>query len=109
MHPAASTGAAVETSQEALRRAYNALSQHQIEAVARRYGAVHRGDDGVSAPGLDPGRRRTRLSTRPGLISRPNLGGFGKWRSLAAHLLWEQGVGGSNPPFPTRRWGSRHK
>ena len=26
---------------------------------------------------------------------------FGKWRSLAAHLLWEQGVAGSNPAFPT--------
>ena len=25
----------------------------------------------------------------------------GMWRSLAAHLLWEQGVGGSNPPIPT--------
>ena len=23
------------------------------------------------------------------------------WRSQAAHLLWEQGVGGSNPPIPT--------
>ena len=23
------------------------------------------------------------------------------WRSLAAHLLWEQGVGSSNLPFPT--------
>ncbi|GEM_PF-2266848 len=23
------------------------------------------------------------------------------WRSLAAHLLWEQGVGSSNLPIPT--------
>ena len=23
------------------------------------------------------------------------------WRSLEAHLLWEQGVGGSNPLIPT--------
>ena len=23
------------------------------------------------------------------------------WHSQAAHLLWEQGVGGSNPPIPT--------
>jgi hypothetical protein len=23
------------------------------------------------------------------------------WRSLVAHLLWEQGVGGSNPLIPT--------
>ena len=26
----------------------------------------------------------------------------GVWRSLVAHLLWEQGVGGSNPSTPTR-------
>ncbi len=25
----------------------------------------------------------------------------GTWRSLVAHLLWEQGAGGSNPPVPT--------
>ena len=29
----------------------------------------------------------------------------GMWRSLAAHLLWEQGVGGSNPPIPTSNAG----
>src|SRR6266536_3199264 len=29
--------------------------------------------------------------------------GDGTWRSLAAHLLWEQGVAGSNPAVPTRR------
>ena len=26
---------------------------------------------------------------------------FGEWRSLVAHLLWEQGVLGSNPGSPT--------
>lgn len=26
---------------------------------------------------------------------------IGVWRSLVAHLLWEQGVVGSNPPTPT--------
>ena len=28
----------------------------------------------------------------------------GMWRSLAAHLLWEQGVGSSNLPIPTTNW-----
>ncbi len=27
--------------------------------------------------------------------------GYGLWRSLVAHLLWEQGVAGSNPASPT--------
>ena len=26
----------------------------------------------------------------------------GAWRSLVAHLLWEQRVGGSNPSAPTK-------
>jgi steroid delta-isomerase-like uncharacterized protein len=35
-------------------------------------------------------------------VARPRIVGIsGKWRSLAAHLLWEQGVAGSNPAFPT--------
>jgi hypothetical protein len=31
----------------------------------------------------------------------PGLGGA--WRSLVAHLLWEQGDGGSNPLAPTAK------
>jgi hypothetical protein len=30
----------------------------------------------------------------------------GAWRSLVAHLLWEQRVGGSNPSAPTNSGGS---
>ena len=30
-----------------------------------------------------------------------SLGRHGTWRSLVAHLLWEQGVAGSNPVVPT--------
>ncbi len=35
----------------------------------------------------------------PGLVR--NGSGGGAWRSLVAHLLWEQRVGGSNPSAPT--------
>ena len=39
------------------------------------------------------------MSTTPLLYSPAASGGA--WRSLVAHLLWEQGVGGSNPLAPT--------
>ena len=28
---------------------------------------------------------------------------FGKWLSLVEHLVWDQGVAGSNPVFPTTK------
>jgi hypothetical protein len=47
-------------------------------------------------------RRRT-YDARPRGAGRPGRRGFvlGAWRSLVAHLLWEQRVGGSNPSAPT--------
>src|SRR5665647_2025822 len=46
----------------------------------------------IPTPGVAPGEPRVRGVYLPGA---------GTWRSLVAHLLWEQGVGGSNPPVPT--------
>lgn len=40
------------------------------------------------------------LRTRDGGVAQDH----GAWRSLVAHLLWEQGVGGSNPSAPTIPW-----
>ena len=34
---------------------------------------------------------------------RGRISGIGAWRSLVAHLLWEQRVGGSNPSAPTNK------
>ena len=39
-------------------------------------------------------RLRIRLKVCESLI-------IGAWRSLVAHLVWDQGVGGSNPLAPT--------
>ena len=34
-------------------------------------------------------------------ITSYKLNSHGMWRSLVAHLFWEQGVAGSNPVIPT--------
>lgn len=31
----------------------------------------------------------------------PNRSAVGEWRRLVAHLVWDQGVAGSNPVSPT--------
>ena len=42
-----------------------------------------------------------RAMSGPGQTARGGRSGVGAWRSLVAHLLWEQRVGGSNPSAPT--------
>ena len=56
------------------------------------------------APTNNPAEHR-RPTNRDSLVPRN-----GTWRSSVAHLLWEQGVAGSNPVVPTKRWayGRRH-
>src|SRR3982750_280291 len=61
-------------------------------------------------------RRQRRVVTAAPLAVRlkpPPLGEripeLGVWRSLVAHLLWEQGVGGSNPLTPTIFCGLRRR
>ena len=55
-----------------------------------------------------PGHPYHRAPARPGpgRVLCGRMTGIGAWRSLVAHLLWEQRVGGSNPSAPTRnfRW-----
>jgi hypothetical protein len=53
---------------------------------------------GISAFRLRPRRKRDREAA----FLLPAA--FGAWRSLVAHLLWEQGVGGSNPLAPTNKF-----
>ncbi len=50
---------------------------------------------------VDESRSRGYTGSSPGGLRRD-----GAWRSLVAHLLWEQGVAGSNPAAPTSapRW-----
>ncbi len=54
------------------------------------------------------GFRGTRMIVPRQVRASPDLGGSGSgsgaWRSLVAHLLWEQRVGGSNPSAPTSHW-----
>ncbi len=58
-----------------------------------------------AAPGgcvrIDENRDRGVLSRVFRAVDWQGAGVRGVWRSLVAHLLWEQGVGGSNPSTPT--------
>ncbi len=53
-----------------------------------------------------PPAARTPRPARPASVAPAPPNGYsgrvGAWRSLVAHLLWEQGVGGSNPLAPTK-------
>jgi XTP/dITP diphosphohydrolase len=85
--------------------------QPQGQGVARAAGrALRSGVGAAPAPGeLRHPRETPRCRARgPSLywctpLSRGRAGetGVGPWRSLVAHLLWEQGVAGSNPAGPT--------
>ena len=43
-----------------------------------------------------------------GISSRYNMKLVGVWRSLVAHLVWDQGVQGSNPCTPTKKLKKAH-
>ena len=85
----------------------------EIEKSAARHQGTRRPrrrqgrNAGRSTSTLNDRRRRDQqralraLRAAPALLgaSGPNVG---EWRSLVAHLLWEQRVAGSNPVSPTR-------
>ena len=52
-------------------------------------------------PGLDPGIHGQGWPPCCALPQFALHSSGGAWRSLVAHLLWEQGVAGSNPAAPT--------
>ena len=60
----------------------------------------------IDAPGGRPYHSRSRAdpgSDAAGVAATGRAEQGGAWRSLVAHLLWEQRVGGSNPSAPTIR------
>src|SRR4029077_6024517 len=70
-------------------------------------GAIGRGQarGEPSGPRRGPGARSVAAlgewKRRRGYAYTAEAVGLGVWRSPVAHLLWEQGVGGSNPLTPT--------
>ncbi len=54
------------------------------------------------APGLGPGGRRFE-SCHPDHFCNFQSDHIGTWLSLVEHLVWDQGVAGSNPVVPTTK------
>src|SRR5207244_5608179 len=63
-------------------------------------GALARGEGARGSPRAG-GAGGPTLSDRVIYFSSRRIECCGVWRSLVAHLLWEQGAGGSNPLTPT--------
>ena len=82
------------------------IEPQDLAGGARRAREAGLGDCGRLGLAVDEGCHRDGhglgvLRAVPASCGWGILAGAGTWRSLVAHLLWEQGVGGSNPPVPT--------